>query len=131
MLLWILHIQVISWTVKNLERPEHLTPYLQHIGALHVHLAVERGFSSDLWSVFRSAIQTTMSQRIAAGMFDARLEQQDRSDALAAWTNMSMLIVQTMHQGYAQGIRHFLATDGTPASGSNSLDCGNTHPHCL
>ena len=81
---------------------------------MHVHLAVERGFSSDLWRLFRLAIYTTMKQRIDAGQFDALLGQraEDRRDALAAWTNMSMLIVQTMHQGYAQGIRHLLDEDG-------------------
>ena len=57
----------------------------------------ERGFSSDLWRVFHSAIYDTMKQRINT---DA-----DLRDALAAWTNMSVLIVQLMHQGYAQGIR--------------------------
>ena len=105
---------MISQTVECLHQPDHLAPYLQHIGAMHVHLAVERGFSSDLWRVFRQAIHATMKQRIDAGMFNALLGEcdVDRRDALSAWTNMSMLIVQTMHQGYAQGIRHLLDEDG-------------------
>ena len=101
---------MISQTIKNLSRPEHLSTYLQHIGALHVRLAVERGFSSDLWRVFRDAIYATMKQRIDSGQFDARIKgDEDRRGALDAWTNMSMLIIQIMHQGYAAGIRQLQA----------------------
>jgi hypothetical protein len=60
-------VQVISQTVKNLKRPDYLTPYLQEIGARHVKVAVERGFSSDYWPVFRDAIYATMKKRIESG----------------------------------------------------------------
>ena len=78
-----------------LNQPSNLRAYLQHIGELHVRLAVERGFSSDLWPVFRDAIYATMKHRIDAGRFNERLAcEEDRKAALVAWTNMSMLIVQ-------------------------------------
>jgi hemoglobin-like flavoprotein len=60
-------VQTISQTVKNLNRPEHLSTYLQEIGARHVKLAVEQGFSSDMWRVFRDAIYVTMKKRIESG----------------------------------------------------------------
>ena len=115
-------------TIENLGRPEHLTPYLQHIGALHVRLAVEHGFSSDLWRVFRDAIYTTMKQRIdSAQLFNEQLPHEpDRHAALDAWTNMSMLIVQTMHQGYAEGIRQ-LRTNGGCTRSSTAKAAEQTH----
>jgi hypothetical protein len=55
--------------------------------------------------VFRYAIFDTMRRRIDAGTFDGRLATADRQDALLAWTNLSVLIVQTMHEGYAAKIK--------------------------
>jgi hypothetical protein len=60
-------MQVISQTVKNLKRDDYLSPYLQEIGGRHVKFAVERGFSSDYWPVFREAIYDTMKKRIETG----------------------------------------------------------------
>jgi hypothetical protein len=102
-------VQVISQTIKNLGRSDtHLYEYLCNVGAMHVRLAVERGFSSDLWRTFRDAIDSTMRKRIDQGVFDARLNVNDRPDALRAWTNMSVLIIQTMHEGYANKIKQMM-----------------------
>jgi hypothetical protein len=76
---------------------------------------------------FRSvlSIEITKCPYPLSGVFKDRIHTDvEQKDALIAWTNMSMLIIHVMHQGYATEIwkTHATATGHTIGASSSSVD---------
>ena len=89
----------LSLSIVHLHDMNGLKPLLNNIGRAHVRFA-KRGFQSEHWDVFQSAMKAALAGHIAAL---TTLTEQDRVEAVQVWHILSDYIVYQMRKGFLDG----------------------------
>jgi hypothetical protein len=92
-------VRTLSLSIVHLHDMDGLKPLLNNIGRAHVRFAA-RGFRSEHWDVFDSAMKAALAGHIA-GL--TTLTVQDRPEAVQVWHLLSDYIIFQMRKGFLDG----------------------------